>query len=84
MDVKEKAERAQEAVFEAVIPVLKKLWPDREAFRQVGPALVSAAAYIMINDLGPQLTAALLHDMAERVERGDFTSPFPDSSEPFH
>ncbi|MBU2548082.1 MAG: hypothetical protein KKB20_06730 [Proteobacteria bacterium] len=84
MSVKDKAERAQNAVFQALLPVLKDLWPDREAFRQVGPALVSSAVYIMINDLGPQLTAALLHDMAERVERGDFTSPFPDSSDPFH
>ena len=84
MTVQEKAERVRRAVYNALIPVLKEMWDDREAFRQVGPTLLTGAVYLMIQDMGEDFTAATLRDMAARVEGGDYSRPFPDGTEFVH
>ena len=84
MTVDKKTERVRDAVYQALMPLLKRFWGDEEAFRQLGPILMSGAVYLMINDLGADFAVAAMRDMADRVEQGDFSSPFSGGDESLH
>ena len=81
MKTKATSEKVQEALYQALLPVLENLWEDREAFHEIGPTLLMGAVYLLIQDIGEAYTAAMLKEMAARVERGEYANPFaPDGS----
>ena len=75
MDEREATQRVTQHLFEAIGGAIDKVKADgaEDAISKVGPVLVTTGVMILVQSVGAEATAKVVRELADRVERGDFS-----------